>query len=969
MQNSLDRQAARLTDRHRKRKKRGATISLLSLIVAICTFSALMLPAITLERSTAAEMALPVLYDPGQEEDLLPATSEGTEREEAEASEASAESARPEDAAEAEPSNDAETHDDEPEAESSEDAEIPDGEPEAKPSEDAETTDGEPEAEPPEDAESPDEQTGEAGELPDDADGEPDEAGELPDDADAETGEEAENEAAEETPDTAAEEAGEVSGEEADGDAGDTSDEEETFLLDAVLDENSLITVSGSLDSLPCPADAPALSVREITDSALLTQAESLCLTDAAEALTGDAGQAPALIVNTLRLFDICLISDGEEIEPVGPVTLVFSGLPEQEADTEESRCFVYRIDEEENRADDMEAVSGENGELIMETDHFSTYAVLRAEAPQQRAAGSFAPTVDSRSDGIILNLFNYSGKNLDTWDNSVQNPIYNGINSGNKKLLFLGSGNNASNVSPRNGINCFTNGPTALQGIVSSTLGADGYPTLRSGGQSLDYLFEPTAGTYKVVYPDVNYLFQRDAEGYYWYSSNENYAKFDPGDNTFSVYSGTYRNSDGGAIGFFPFNEYNTRYTQVKPDSNYYDHHFGLTMEAEFCIPPDGKVNGNDMILEFSGDDDMWVFIDDVLVLDIGGIHEALGGKINFTTGAVTVDSAQAAYNAGSTIGTSATLTNIFRAAGKTYDSSANSLHRISLFYLERGGCYSDLTLRFNLCQPNEDPVLTAEKRWETLGGSPVDPPTDSVSMELRRRWLQPAAPASHTVNFYVWQMEWDNAQGKNVRKKSLKATEEVGHGGSVSFYAELWSGVNVTAESTAGGTITRTASGNGYDFVLRGVERDGDVTVSFNQDPWNPTFRVTGRDAPTGGSGEAAEMDELAEAFSLSEENGWSKSWSRRELPANFAPGVPYEYYLVETDIPEGYEPVYDNNDGISEGVITVTNISLYTVELPETGGFGTLPYTLSGLALLSAALMYALFFVFGRKRRRER
>ena len=60
------------------------------------------------------------------------------------------------------------------------------------------------------------------------------------------------------------------------------------------------------------------------------------------------------------------------------------------------------------------------------------------------------------------------------------------------------------------------------------------------------------------------------------------------------------------------------------------------MHMNATFAIPADGKVNGQDVIYEYSGDDDMWLYIDDVLVLDIGGIHEPVHGTINFRTGEV---------------------------------------------------------------------------------------------------------------------------------------------------------------------------------------------------------------------------------------------------------------------------------------------------------------------------------------------
>ena len=72
-----------------------------------------------------------------------------------------------------------------------------------------------------------------------------------------------------------------------------------------------------------------------------------------------------------------------------------------------------------------------------------------------------------------------------------------------------------------------------------------------------------------------------------------------------------------------------------IKGKPNFYH---GMMMEAKFLMPEDGKSeNGDDIIYRFTGDDDLWVYVDDVLVLDVGGIHEALTGTINFTTGKVT--------------------------------------------------------------------------------------------------------------------------------------------------------------------------------------------------------------------------------------------------------------------------------------------------------------------------------------------
>ena len=202
---------------------------------------------------------------------------------------------------------------------------------------------------------------------------------------------------------------------------------------------------------------------------------------------------------------------------------------------------------------------------------------------------------------------------------------------------------------------------------------------------------------------------------------------------------------SDWG-VGFFPFNEWNgtkncihwPEYcpgTKASNNNYYYNHHFGLTLDGSFQMTPSGKLNGKDMVFNFSGDDDLWVFIDDVLVIDIGGIHNPVGGSINFRTGAVTVNSA---YNVNSVINDSVsgpaattTIAARFAAAGKTWDPSPYSEHTIKVFYMERGGCYSNCAMEFNLTRFKDlefdkedqygDPVKDAEFRLFKEDNSPL--------------------------------------------------------------------------------------------------------------------------------------------------------------------------------------------------------------------------------------------------------
>ena len=161
-------------------------------------------------------------------------------------------------------------------------------------------------------------------------------------------------------------------------------------------------------------------------------------------------------------------------------------------------------------------------------------------------------------------------------------------------------------------------------QGIVKPELGTDGLPVRTQGGynkdsqnpnfnnygDSLKTLFGSAYIPEKTEY-EADGLFVRDADGYYSYDSSKNYAFLD-GDR-FKVYSGTSRDGN-----FYPFNEYGST-----DDIN---NGFGMMMGMQFIQPKDGKINNQNMKFEFSGDDDVWVFIDGYLVLDLGGSH----GKMN---------------------------------------------------------------------------------------------------------------------------------------------------------------------------------------------------------------------------------------------------------------------------------------------------------------------------------------------------
>lgn len=215
-------------------------------------------------------------------------------------------------------------------------------------------------------------------------------------------------------------------------------------------------------------------------------------------------------------------------------------------------------------------------------------------------------------------------------------------------------------------------------QGVVERRL-KNGYPVTAgqiSGtiqGTSLAPLFGGEV-TPEAKVTEANGLFLEDEykkSGYFEYSSFQNYAYMNEA-GQFTVYTGIGATEYSDGIykpfyrgNFFPYNDI----TEGKYASNYNlfdakgnelpdgdrrkgeklyrvenpDYCFGMYLEAAFTQPQGGMVEHNgkksEMKYEFTGDDDLWVFINDTLVLDIGGAHHACSGSINFSTGVVEID------------------------------------------------------------------------------------------------------------------------------------------------------------------------------------------------------------------------------------------------------------------------------------------------------------------------------------------
>ena len=248
-------------------------------------------------------------------------------------------------------------------------------------------------------------------------------------------------------------------------------------------------------------------------------------------------------------------------------------------------------------------------------------------------------------------------------------------------------------------------NGNGAYTGIVKTTL-TNGYPAMAAdkGSESLDYLFGGKSDSAVTNYTPTGGLLTLDKDGYYGFDADSQYAAYDKTSKKFNLSPQNYCANQTDTPCFTPFGN----------DTKDNKYSFGMNLGADFYMPKDGKVNNQDMVFDFTGDDDVWVFIDGVLVLDLGGIHQALGGKINFATGKITYDKTQRYGNPPAT-----TITEAFVNAGEKWNSKPYETHHLSFFYLERGDGGSNCKISFNLpVKPSK--AIDIEK--ETLGTIDAD-------------------------------------------------------------------------------------------------------------------------------------------------------------------------------------------------------------------------------------------------------
>lgn len=241
------------------------------------------------------------------------------------------------------------------------------------------------------------------------------------------------------------------------------------------------------------------------------------------------------------------------------------------------------------------------------------------------------------------------------------------------------------------------------------------------------------TNGNVKDIYNNVGLPFQYDSTTkYYTFDANEFGAYFSgkASSNTNLDYSATpqsqeFRGQDQRTRGWYPFN--NT--TNVKTASA--DYFFGMKATIPFTMTANGRMNANDsasapIVFNFAGDDDVWVFVDGVLVLDIGGVRNMLEGSIDFANNTWTIS--KPTNQNGGDLGDAATSQ--VALSGKIFNEendnttgtlnqtretfAAKDSHELTIFYLERGAGSSNCKIQFNL--PMKDTVSVTKRATQSI-------------------------------------------------------------------------------------------------------------------------------------------------------------------------------------------------------------------------------------------------------------
>lgn len=354
-----------------------------------------------------------------------------------------------------------------------------------------------------------------------------------------------------------------------------------------------------------------------------------------------------------------------------GAITVIIELEREPETETASGSAIDVEVDQGDNEVNPEDNVEADQGDDV-ESDQENAEAEVEAEVETLEEVTdieneleytleinvtqgesyvgengvAFASVTLALIESLALDSIVYLNANLFDYDKTTLN---NAIGLTDSK----GYSTDKFYVGPVGGgtQNTWTgSGKGVVQGLVNETL-IDNENIMRISTNSIN-LFPRATDTAKGITAYLNYGFplKEIGNGYYEFDSEKYHVyiknKVSGTNNLILQEGGRWVLSGSQEVtSFFPFNATNNS------AANYL---FSMELSGEFYYPKDGKVNGEDLVFEFSGDDDVWLYLKDnsnlnnnyKLALDLGGIHDKNSGRINFATGLITVDKVASVYS-----------------------------------------------------------------------------------------------------------------------------------------------------------------------------------------------------------------------------------------------------------------------------------------------------------------------------------
>lgn len=301
-------------------------------------------------------------------------------------------------------------------------------------------------------------------------------------------------------------------------------------------------------------------------------------------------------------------------------------------------------------------------------------------------------------------------------------------------------------------------NTSAVVQGLVGSKLVNGTLADPNQAGVTLPYFDKNAAAnlknseTYGVMayYSDLKFPFKqshkngfttysydsaKDYAVYYDYNTNQLFAS-----NSHVLDTELDSDKDGDDYGFYPLNE-------ADDTGNELNHGFGAKFTIDFTVSEKGLLpNGDPVTFKFTGDDDVWVFIDGVLVLDMGGAHAKATGSIDFSTLTATVENAYTIKSSDLLPSTSDSFKQesyldhglenwVFKDSfqergsvetGEIYtsfkDFDYSKIHTMTVFYMERSGIESNFSMEFTMVPVPSGMTLSNELNEKEINAGLLD-------------------------------------------------------------------------------------------------------------------------------------------------------------------------------------------------------------------------------------------------------